>query len=129
MNDSIQADENITEFNNSVLDISENMPMHSVVLILVVKEQPATIPEIQVAEISDDAFGHCQVFLKWKYASNNDFIGYNVYRNGKKINTRLISGSCLSDSDIEAGYSYEYQIETISAYSQVVGPIKLVSIE
>ncbi len=43
----------------------------------------------------------------------NRIKGYNVYRNGEKINDTPVTGSYIYDSGLEQGKTYSYQVTTI----------------
>ena len=76
---------------------------------------------IKEASVFDDYAGNPAVFLNWDYSKRSDFIGYNIYRDGEKINGRPVSGSCLSDSPLEKGRTYHYSIETVYAHGTEAG--------
>lgn len=42
-----------------------------------------------------------------------DLAGYNVYRNGIKLNTELIEGTSYTDTTVEAGVTYDYYVTAV----------------
>ncbi len=42
-----------------------------------------------------------------------DLAGYNVYRNGIKLNTELVSGTNYTDTTVEAGVTYDYYVTAV----------------
>ncbi|WP_141499989.1 fibronectin type III domain-containing protein [Paenibacillus luteus] len=54
------------------------------------------------------------LLLHWAANPENDIAGYNVYRDGMKVNTSLVVGSSYSFSDVIAGVSYGFQVEAVN---------------
>ncbi|GAB3248472.1 fibronectin type III domain-containing protein [Chitinimonas naiadis] len=53
------------------------------------------------------------VSLSWTAVSGAS--GYNVYRNGSKANTSLISGTAYSDAGLASGTSYSYAVRAVGS--------------
>jgi len=53
------------------------------------------------------------VSLSWKPVSGAS--GYNVYRNGVKINSETITGTTFTDSNLNSGSTYTFTVKAISA--------------
>ena len=126
-NDSIEPSEEKMTFDASGFSAELDMPMHSVVLIIVAPEGEKEDISIQKLEPSKDDAGNDSVFIYWNYSRRNDFIGYNVYRDGKKLNGRPVSGSCVLDADLEKG-THKYQIETVYAFGNVMSGEKEITL-
>jgi beta-xylosidase len=95
---------------------SFEMPMHSVVLLLIVKEdEPEEIIFKKVIP-EKGVLGTNQVFLAWTYSKRFDFMGYNIYRGEEKLNDTLLTSACFTDSKIELGKKFSYSIEAVYAY-------------
>ncbi|MPN01271.1 hypothetical protein SDC9_148477 [bioreactor metagenome] len=92
------------------------MPMHSVVLLLLVKEDESEELAIKKAILEKGVLGKDQVFLVWTYSKRADFMGYNLYRDGLKLNDTLLTSACFIDSNIETGRNHSYSIEAVYAY-------------
>ncbi|OQY08475.1 MAG: hypothetical protein B6I28_04700 [Fusobacteriia bacterium 4572_132] len=54
-----------------------------------------------------------EVILTWKANSESDFAGYNVYRNNKKSNVKLLKNNKFVDSEIEGGETYNYSVTAV----------------
>lgn len=57
--------------------------------------------------------GHAQVLLTWNNVDSAD--GYNLYRNGVKINTSLLKTESYKDEGLPFNTSYSYQITSVNA--------------
>ncbi len=51
--------------------------------------------------------------LTWNANIEPDVAGYNVYRNGTKLNIALITGTAYQDSNITMGIEYNYQLSAV----------------
>ncbi|HEY9102037.1 fibronectin type III domain-containing protein [Chitinimonas sp.] len=52
------------------------------------------------------------VSLSWSAVSGAS--GYNVYRNGSKVNTSLVSSTAYTDSGLASGTSYSYTVKAVA---------------
>ena len=121
MNDSLCPVEEDISIADGICQAEIDLPMHSVVLMILAPEGEKEDLRIKEASVFDDYAGNPAVFLNWDYSKRSDFIGYNIYRDGEKINGRPVSGSCLSDSPLEKGRTYHYSIETVYAHGTEAG--------
>jgi len=64
--------------------------------------------QLQVTDITDNS-----VSLSWKQVS--DASGYNVYRNGVKINSGLISDTKFTDNNLSSGTTYTFTVKAVSS--------------
>lgn len=92
------------------------MPMHSVVLLLLVKEDTPEELAFIKAVLEKGVLGKDQVFLVWTYSKRADFMGYNLFRDGLKLNDTLLTSACFTDSNIEIGRNHSYSIEAVYVY-------------
>jgi hypothetical protein len=53
------------------------------------------------------------VSLSWKSVS--DAIGYNVYRNGAKTNSGVISGTTFTDNNLNSGTTYTFTVRAVAS--------------
>lgn len=129
LNDSLEPEQTVADFKGKEFTAAYKLPMHSVVLVILTEESDEKEKnEITALAIGKDAFGNNQVFVKWNYSKRRDFVGYNLYRNGVKLNSRLITGSCLSDSILNESGCIKYQVETIYAGESYLSSEKSVTI-
>ncbi len=108
------------DFNaNGIFSKSFNLPMHSVVLVILVKENNLH-ENIAIKKITKEKGinANDQVFIVWDYSKRNDFKGYNLYRNGEKVNRNLLTSSCFTDSSLDINQENSYKIETVYAYGK-----------
>ncbi|HWA09837.1 MAG TPA: putative Ig domain-containing protein [Opitutaceae bacterium] len=54
-------------------------------------------------------------------AGTNGIAGYNVYRNGVKLNSSLLTGTGFADTGLTAGSTYTYTIRTVDLAGNVSG--------
>ena len=54
-------------------------------------------------------------YLSWNANVESDIAGYNVYRDGAKINEVLITDTTYQDTNITAGVEYVYQVSAVDA--------------
>lgn len=78
---------------------------------------PNTPTRLQIVSISPGV-----VVLKWVASTGTAPAGYNVYRNGVKINTSLITGTTFTDSGLTAGTSYSYVVRAEDSSSYLSNP-------
>ena len=104
------------------------MPMHSVVLFILVKESNVK-ENICITRIQNEKGVNCndQAFIVWNYSRRNDFKGYNLYRNGEKVNLKLLTSSCFTDSSLDVYKDNSYQIETIYAHEKSISDAFILS--
>lgn len=115
-NDSLYVDPSVVDFNGS--EITFDYPMHSVALFSLVREDTEEVLQLKRYEKEMSVLNEEQNFIIWDYSKRIDFIGYNIYRDGKKLNNNLLTASTFVDSDIEKGKEYSYKVETIYAYGK-----------
>lgn len=104
------------------------MPMHSVVLVILVKKSNVK-ENISITRIQNEKGVNCndQAFIVWNYSRRNDFKGYNLYRNGEKVNLKLLTSSCFTDSSLDVYKDNSYQIETIYAHEKSISDAFILS--
>ena len=71
---------------------------------------PAPPTALVVSATTDNS-----VSLAWAASTGPNLSGYNVYRNGAKVNPGLISGTSYADSGLSSGTSYSYFIKAVNA--------------
>jgi fibronectin type 3 domain-containing protein len=57
-----------------------------------------------------------QIDLSWNASTDSGgsgLAGYNVYRNGVKINSSLVTGTSYGDATVVSGNTYSYSIEAV----------------
>lgn len=73
-----------------------------------------------------------QVTVSWRAAKDNKggtgIAGYNVYRNGTKLNTDVISGTSYADANVKGSTTYRYRIESVDGGGNKSGRTKAVSV-
>lgn len=115
-NDFLEAENECNEIQGNFYEQEFTMPMHSVVLVIITKENKKEVLSIKKADIEMSALGERQVFLTWEFSKRTDFIGYRVYRNGQILNNKLLTSACYVDSEVLKGEDNSYQIEAIYAF-------------
>ncbi|MEW6607925.1 MAG: fibronectin type III domain-containing protein, partial [bacterium] len=55
--------------------------------------------------------------LEWIRNNESDLLGYNVYRNGVKVNPAIICQNYYSDTGLTNGVSYAYKITAVDIYN------------
>lgn len=91
------------------------LPMHSVVLLLLIKDEERWTESLVIKTpiVEKSVLGDNQVFLSWSYAKRPDFVGYEVLRDGQVLNSHLIADACFVDCDVEKGKRYMYAIRAV----------------
>ena len=90
--------------------------MHSVVLVILSKDsKDRESISIKSIESETGVNGNDQAFIVWDYSKRNDFKGYNLYRNGEKVNKNILTSSCFTDSQLDPHSVNSYEIETVYA--------------
>ncbi|HVV67334.1 MAG TPA: Ig-like domain-containing protein [Candidatus Saccharimonadales bacterium] len=77
---------------------------------------PDTTPPSTPSGISATAASSTQVNLSWNAstdAGGSGLAGYNVYRNGTKINSSLVTTTTYGDDTASANTTYSYKIEAV----------------
>jgi chitodextrinase len=72
---------------------------------------PATPANLQATPVDVD-----QVNLSWNASTDtggSGLAGYNVYRNGSKLNSSLITATSFGDTTVSANTTYNYQVEAV----------------
>ena len=101
---------------DSSLSKTFRMPMHSVVLVILSKDsKDRESISIKSIESETGVNGNDQAFIVWDYSKRNDFKGYNLYRNGEKVNMNILTSSCFTDSQLDPHSVNSYEIETVYA--------------
>lgn len=108
---------NITRNNGhaSVLNVSELQMFETL---------DVTPPEPPIGLEADPQNG--RVILTWQANSETDLAGYNVYRDGVKINANLITTTSYTDSDVTNGVTYEYFITAVDTSDNESDPSNVV---
>ncbi|MCG7380596.1 fibronectin type III domain-containing protein [Paenibacillus sp. ACRSA] len=57
--------------------------------------------------------GNRQIEIDWSDNTEADLAGYNIYRDGIKINTELLTSSYFVDIEREIGITYSYRISAV----------------
>ncbi len=106
------------------LELTIDMPMHAVSLILLVpesSEKPAC-PEIIKADIEQGFNQNPQVFLKWNPSGEFDFLYYRILRKRDDesqftviSDTTAINTAVFLDMDVESNHRYIYKVQAVSA--------------
>lgn len=118
-NDSLFVEDKSRRISSQKASFEFDMPMHSVVMVSLAKPQVEEEHlEFVQAETETNALGSKQLFLRWKYSERKDLLGYNIYRDDRKLNGKLLTASTYVDSDVTSGQRYEYWIEVIYSSSQ-----------
>jgi fibronectin type 3 domain-containing protein len=58
--------------------------------------------------------GDKQVNLSWAASTDTNTIGYNLYRNGTKINTSVLTGTSYNDTGLTNGTTYSYTLTGVN---------------
>ena len=114
-NDFLAPDSSVPQTKGDRYTGSFEMPMHSVVLLLLIKDeerQPETL-SLKKPVVEKGTLGDKQVFLSWSYTKRPDFVGYEILRDDKIINNRLLADACFVDGDVEKGKKYIYAIRAV----------------
>lgn len=115
-NDSLFVDPNAEFVGPGDCTLSFDMPMHSVVLVVLAKpEEREEELRILRCEQEKSSSGNAQIFLSWQYSTRHDFMGYAVLRDGERISRNLLTAATYVDSDVEIGETHEYSIEAYYA--------------
>jgi fibronectin type 3 domain-containing protein len=72
---------------------------------------PATPGNFKVVSTSTS-----QVILSWNISTDtggSGLAGYNIYRNGAKLNNSLVSATSYGDSTVASSSTYSYQVEAV----------------
>lgn len=75
-----------------------------------------TTPPSTPANLQADAVSQNQVDLSWNASTDtggSGLAGYNVYRNGTKINPSLVTTTSYGDSTVSASTAYSYTVEAV----------------
>ena len=124
--DSLETSEEVYCFSGTEFKKEVDLPMHSEALILIVKEDEFEKLSFKEATVEEGVLGNKQVYLFWDYSKRVDFVGYRLYKDGKALNKKLISGSNYTDMDVKSGETHLYSVEVIYAYgSQYIDPISV----
>jgi len=87
---------------------------------IVLRKKPGVLPELfpptnLLAEVDMD-----DVTLTWDAPSLKDLTGYNVYRDGNKVNTAVVSATNYYDENVDVG-NHLYQVSAV--YSDGESPL------
>lgn len=115
-NDFLAPEPLVQEVKGDAFSASYDMPMHSVLLLLLVKAGEKEALKMGKATVEKSVLGEPQVFLRWTYSKRDDLVGYAVYRDGKMITAKLRPDAVFVDSDVEKGKTYTYQVKATYAY-------------
>lgn len=108
----VEPNSEILHRENSVLTF--DMPMHSSVLVVLTKtERKEEKLSFLKHEIEESVLGHGQLFLSWQYSRRKDFIGYNIIRDGVRLNKNILTAATYVDSEIEKEKAYSYAVEAL----------------
>jgi chitodextrinase len=60
--------------------------------------------------------GNAQVSVSWAASTDNVSVsGYNIYRNGTKVNASLVSSTSYTDTGLVNGVNYTYQVSAVDS--------------
>ena len=54
--------------------------------------------------------------LSWNPSTERDIAGYNIYRDGTKLNSELEKTTAFRDMQVEPGHSYAYQVSAVDSH-------------
>ncbi|PER15489.1 hypothetical protein CN484_20495 [Bacillus cereus] len=105
--------EPLTEYNFGVVavdkDKNDSSPVNLSVKTLEEKDDvPPHVPSNVFAKPSNGA-----LIASWDKVSDKDLAGYNVYLDGKKINSNLISSTNFSIKNLENNRKYKVQVQAV----------------
>ncbi|WP_342761936.1 fibronectin type III domain-containing protein [Bacillus sp. BR3(2024)] len=105
--------EPLTEYNFGVVavdkDKNDSSPVNLSVKTLEEKDDvPPHVPSNVFAKPSNGA-----LIATWDKVSDKDLAGYNVYLDGKKINSNLISSTNFSIKNLENNRKYKVQVQAV----------------
>ena len=64
--------------------------------------------ELEITSVTDSS-----ISLRWKQVSGA--VGYNLYRDGDKVNVGLISDTSFTSNNLNAGTTYNFHVKAVSA--------------
>lgn len=70
--------------------------------------------------------GNGEISLGWNQNTELDFAGYNLYRNGTKINGNLLTGTTYIDQGLTNGTEYSYQLSAVDQIGNESGKTAVV---
>lgn len=77
---------------------------------------PDTTPPTKPAQVTASAISANQVNINWNASTDSGgsgLAGYNVYRDGKKLNSKPVTTTSYGDSTVDPGISYTYAVEAV----------------
>lgn len=69
------------------------------------------------------------VSVKWNAVSDSDLAGYNLYRDGVKVNTSVLTSTSFTDSNLTNGTNYTYSVSAVDSSGNESGfsPVQVIS--
>lgn len=72
-----------------------------------------TTPPANPANLNATSNGDGSITLSWTAPSDLDLKGYNVYRDGTKINSQTVTATSYKDSSVTIGSNYTYKVTSL----------------
>lgn len=103
----------------SAVDESGNESEKSAPVQFVPEEPPPVVDDPPGAPKGLKAIpGATEVLLSWQPNRDRDLAGYNLYRDGEKINTTLITTTSYTDKNVSPGTEYTYYLVAVDDAGQ-----------
>ncbi|MGM0509015.1 MAG: hypothetical protein ACQERZ_07665 [Fusobacteriota bacterium] len=77
-----------------------------------VNVKPDTNPPEKVENLDRGVYSG-KVEISWEENMDEDLAGYNIYRNGKQLNSELLETNVFTDEDIEENTKYLYSVTAV----------------
>lgn len=93
----------------TAMDTSDNESVHSAA-VQAKPDTDTTPPAVPVLSVNP---GNTEVQLYWTASPDEDLAGYNLYRDGAKINTNLLTGTTYLDTGLINFTTYVYTVTAV----------------